>query len=343
MDQDKGKKKVNRCEMNENPSHDSLADSARKEKLARSISLFEKRTKGGRAALILLAVFSLVNMILLLVKASFMFLFTFEIPYFAVELCQYLSYETGNQTYLVISVIGSLLFIGFIFLLYLLSQKRRWPGIMALVLFIIDTLALIAFILIDLENAAQYLVDTAFHVWALISLINLVRYWPKLEKAKTEYDSLYPAGPQNTAKPVTIQFFEFNSNTIREIRGMDHNGTEYKKALRSVRLSLGEAFPRRKNYLDNDVDEKHFRRQISRHRSGVIVSIIFMFVFILIAALFLPDEVAQFDTLEIVGFCSFLIAEIAAFIFLFLYLRKYSHTINQYFSYIVDHYELDEG
>lgn len=321
----------------------SLVDSAQKEKLANSILAFEKKARNGRHSLLILSVLSLVNIILMLFNANITFLFTFEIPSFVVGVCQYISNVTGNQVYLLASVIGSFLFIGFFYVLFLLSKERLWPGIVALILFIIDTLVLIVFLLFDLSNASLYIIDIAFHAWALISLSNLVRYFPKLKKAKSEYNNLYPVSLQKTTKSVTIQFFDTNPNTIREIREMDHNSVAYKKALRSVRLSLGELFPRRKRYFHNNEEEKNYRKQISKNIVAMIVSIIFMFVFIFIAALFIPDEISKFNKIEIIEFCCFLIVEMISVLFLILSLYKYMKVLNRYFSFVVDHYELDQG
>lgn len=183
----------------EREDEQSAAENAYRQNLANTIARLARKVKSERSALITLVIFSVVNIFLIVANINLMFLFTLEIPYVSVVLCQYISQETGNSLPLLISLIGSLLFISLFFMSYLLSARRFWPCVLALVLFCVDVAVLLFEMLVNAGSIAQYLINFAFHIWGLVYLINLVRNTPKLFRAVTEYNQRY--APRDEAAP----------------------------------------------------------------------------------------------------------------------------------------------
>jgi hypothetical protein len=141
----------------------------------------ERKQNNGRSSLLWIAGLSLVNMVLTLLNAPISFVFSLSLPSIFVGIGQELVAEYNSYTVLIVGVVLSLILIGAFFLLYVLSKKYFWPIVVALVLFSIDSLLLLGLILLDFSAIVSILIDVAFHVWALISIISLLNSTLKLK------------------------------------------------------------------------------------------------------------------------------------------------------------------
>ena len=81
-------------------------------------------------------------------------------------------------------VAGRILLIASVFLvLYLLGRKKNWPVLTALILIGIDTVILLFIAIADFTG---FIIDIAFHVWVLVSMIKLYATPLKNQKKQPE-------------------------------------------------------------------------------------------------------------------------------------------------------------
>lgn len=146
--------------------------------------LLEQQFKASRSNLLLMVIFTVINIVLLYVGSETMLLFSASIPYFAVALGVF----GGSFELFVIGLIVAVVLITLYFLCWLMSKKHpRWL-IVALVLFILDVLAMICFFL--LAEEASGIVDVLFHGWVLCYLIIGISSAAKLKKMPAEEPAL---------------------------------------------------------------------------------------------------------------------------------------------------------
>ena len=161
-----------------------------------SIQLAQNRYNGSRGNILLIAGFSLFNVISLALGSYTYFLFSASIPYLLVDTARYLCgkypeefYEGGYEAYnfydntvFALAVVVALLIIAFYVLCYLLSRKNKvgWV-IAALVFFVIDTL-----VLLTNYNIVDSLLDVLFHIYAIVTLIACIVYYCKLKRLTKE-------------------------------------------------------------------------------------------------------------------------------------------------------------
>ncbi len=162
--------------------------------------VLETRYKNSRANLLLVVVFSLINIILLITNSNTYFLFSAYIPYGLVDigmlLCgkypaEYYGEEFSSMQFMGASAFAVFVAVAFVlvalyFLSWLFSKKHKigWM-IFALVFFVIDTVAM----LLILEIKSERIIDIVFHVWVIVSLILGINACSKLKKIPTEINN----------------------------------------------------------------------------------------------------------------------------------------------------------
>lgn len=147
--------------------------------------------KKARNNLLFVVAFSVINIILLLAKASLYFLFTAEFPYFLVELGLYMTNRLPgvtpvdgvilSDTFLYVLLAIALVIIIFYLCCWIFSKDRRslW-FILALVGFSLDTLFCL-YTLIGNFDLSE-LLNLAFHVWVIVSLASGIKSANTLKK-----------------------------------------------------------------------------------------------------------------------------------------------------------------
>ena len=148
------------------------------------------------ANLLLVVLFSAVNIVLLLVNAITYFLFSAFLPYFAVDYGMYFCgmypeeyyYDVPDMVFEDKSFLGVCIAIAVAFLLayllcwYLAKKKKIGAVILALVMFLIDTGAMLWLT----EFAMDSIIDILMHIWVILYLvIGIVTYF-KIKKAPAE-------------------------------------------------------------------------------------------------------------------------------------------------------------
>ena len=150
--------------------------------------------------LLLVIIFSAVNIILLVAKSNTYFLFSAFVPYLVADYGMYFTgmypeefYEgMGDFVFLDKSLLYIALAISaVIILLYLLSwifaRKRKIGWLYAAtVLFVIDTLAMFALSGFSTDS----IIDIVFHIWVLYCLINGIVTYYKIKKLPVEEETV---------------------------------------------------------------------------------------------------------------------------------------------------------
>ncbi|MBE7065056.1 MAG: hypothetical protein E7384_04480 [Ruminococcaceae bacterium] len=170
--------------------------------------LLEAKYKNSRLNLLLVVVFTVINMIMLFLDSSSYFLFSASVPYFMTyfglyfggkfpaemyadvvpEGHEFIGY--GNGVVIVLTVIAALIVATYL-LCWIFSNKKRvgWL-IAALVMFSIDTVAMFFLSGFAIEN----ILDIVFHVWVIIDLSRGISAYFKLKKLPAEEISVAEDG-----------------------------------------------------------------------------------------------------------------------------------------------------
>lgn len=163
----------------------------------------ETRYKNSRANLLLVVVFTVINIVLLIAQSDTYFLFSAYIPYALVALgmllCGMYPSEYYGQDFLSMEFLSPSVFIIFavialiITILYLISwffsknNKAGWL-IFALVIFAVDTVGMFAFVGFELDSV----IDIVFHVWVIISLALGINACSKIKKMPADEVNVPP-------------------------------------------------------------------------------------------------------------------------------------------------------
>ncbi len=156
----------------------------------------EKKYKSSISNLLLIVVFSAINIGLLLTNADRYFLFSAFIPYFMVDYAMYLcgyypleyygdleGIEFFDKSVLIITVIIAAIIIAVYLLCWLLAKKRKVGALItALVFFVIDTVAMLFINGISGSSA----LDIVFHGWIIVAIIIAIVKCVKIKKAEAE-------------------------------------------------------------------------------------------------------------------------------------------------------------
>ena len=179
----------------------------RKEQNTQPIServLLQNKYNSSRNNLLLVVVFSIINVFICIFGGETYFLFSAIVPYYiafvGAMFCGRFSdefyaevgleqSEFWSESFLAIFVAIAIIIIAIYLVLFIFSKKRVGFLIAALVCFIIDTIAL--FYLFGI--AVDSIVDYIFHAWVIISLIIGIRAHFKLKNLPQEEEN--PANP----------------------------------------------------------------------------------------------------------------------------------------------------
>lgn len=125
-----------------------------------------EKNDSARASILLAILLTVANIVLLFVGGNYFFLFSAEIPYFAVLMGQEFSYM-GDLPGEAVCYIIAVAFLALLVLCWQRSEKRPGWLVAAAVLFVLDT----AVLLWQYESDAGGILDYVFHAWILFDLI----------------------------------------------------------------------------------------------------------------------------------------------------------------------------
>ena len=173
--------------------------------------ILTNKYQSARANILLVVVFTLLNIILLVTNSNTYFLFSAAIPYFIVDLgmllCgkypqeyyleEFAEMEFMGDAFLVVTLVVAAVILVLYLLSWILSKKPRvgWM-IFALVFFAADT----AGMLFLTGISSDMIIDILFHGWVIISLVSGVVSYFKLKKLPEEEEL-----PQVEEIPQTVE------------------------------------------------------------------------------------------------------------------------------------------
>ncbi|MBR4072110.1 MAG: APC family permease [Clostridia bacterium] len=144
------------------------------------LSVTKTKYQGARANLLLMIILTAVNIVLLFTNAEYMLLFSATVPYFAVVV----GMATQIDVMIAVSVCFAVAILLIYFLCWFMSKKHHGWMTGALVMFIIDTFAMI---LMYVSMGDFYgVLDVVIHVWVLYYLIIGVKSGKQLKDAPEE-------------------------------------------------------------------------------------------------------------------------------------------------------------
>ena len=157
------------------------------------------RMARGRGTLLLIIIFTVVNLAFVLMDLGTYFLFSVSVPYYLVSYCMGLDnffvdgpWDTiGSNTQMAL-VIGAVILIIYL-LCWLLAKKHSGWMVAATVLFVVDSLALVWISFALLVRPMNNIVDFLMHIWALVQMIQACVAGGKLRRMDREE----PGDPEN--------------------------------------------------------------------------------------------------------------------------------------------------
>ena len=146
------------------------------------------KVAGGRHSLLLIVLFTVVNVLMVVLDSGTYFLFSASVPYYLT--LYFKGIDNGfvdgpwpeNGAFTIFALIVSAVILLLFLLCWLMSKKRSGWLIPALVLFVLDTLALAWCTFYLVNDPAGNIVDFVFHFWAIWELGSAIRCGGKLKK-----------------------------------------------------------------------------------------------------------------------------------------------------------------
>lgn len=153
-----------------------------------------RQLAGGRYALVLILCFTAVNLFFLLTDSHRFFLFSASVPYYLTLIGKGMDNGfspaawTVNSSYTYTALSISLAILAVFLLLWFLSRKHSYSFLLAELLFLLDTFALITVSVVLMEGPLSVIMDLFIHGWVIFQLSSAVRAARKLKKLE-EKDS----------------------------------------------------------------------------------------------------------------------------------------------------------
>ena len=127
----------------------------------------KKHIGWGQLTLLAILVVTLINQLMLMLGINYHFLFSAAMPYYL----NWLARQLYNGPFRVIATIVTLVLYGFYALSLIRSHQRLWFRT-GMILYALDTVLLIVFALLLLENPLSCLLELLVHGFALLVMLN---------------------------------------------------------------------------------------------------------------------------------------------------------------------------
>lgn len=201
--------------------------------------IYLQKFNAARSNLLLMLILTVVNIALLIAGSDTFLLFSVSIPYYAV--C--LPVVWGEYELFLAGCVLAVILVVVYFLCWLLSKKRPGWLIVALVLFILDTLGLIGFYLLAEEVSG--IVDLVIHIWVLYYLISGIMNAKKLKNMPMtleETDEAVAVEEQGNSDHATPIRRIGEDEKCRVLLEAEHNGRRivYRRVKRTNQLVIND-------------------------------------------------------------------------------------------------------
>ena len=153
--------------------------------------------KTGRTVLIGVVILTVVNLGLLLFNSDTYLLCSVSVPYFLTVLGQIMDEALASNSFTVTALVISVVVLALYVVCWALSKKRPGWLTAGLVLFCVDTVALVIFVFTLTDSPVSFFTDFAFHVLLIVELAMGVKANKKL-KAMQAASPVTPEGYKGT-------------------------------------------------------------------------------------------------------------------------------------------------
>lgn len=151
--------------------------------------MLTNNVKTARASLLMLVALTVVNCALAFTESGYYFLFSATIPYFVLLFFTVLGSFAEMPFFFIFATVFALVFLGGLVALAIYAKKYKWCLLVAGIVMVLDTLALIALTLTQYELGG--IIDILFHAWILFDLFRAYFEKPPVDEvmAVVEADS----------------------------------------------------------------------------------------------------------------------------------------------------------
>lgn len=140
----------------------------------------EGKKNGARHSILLVLVFTVVNLVLLLTESDRYFLFSASIPYYLTAFGMGMDMEAGGSVFTTTALVISGVCLAAYLLSWILSKRKVGWYVVALVLFIIDTV-LFVLMALAMNLLTDSIMDLVFHAWVILELCQALIAHTKLK------------------------------------------------------------------------------------------------------------------------------------------------------------------
>lgn len=153
-----------------------------------SRAYLEGRVTNARHTLLIVLVFTLINLLMLLTESSTYFLFSASVPYYLTAFGMGMDMGMGTSgigVFTATALVISAIILAVYLVCWLLTKKHPGWYIVALVLFAVDT-AVLVLAALGFDLLTDSIIDIAFHAWVLVELVQAINANGKLKNMPPE-------------------------------------------------------------------------------------------------------------------------------------------------------------
>ena len=149
------------------------------------IERLKKRVNTAKTTIILVAVLTIANIVLILIESDMVFTFAAFIPQLVITIFAGIAADQGVNSLIIYIGIAIAILMALIYVALWLGAKKKDSFIIAaLVFFGLDTAVLLYGLLLSFDTS--YIIDVVFHAWVIYDLILGVSAYSKLKKMPVE-------------------------------------------------------------------------------------------------------------------------------------------------------------
>ncbi len=166
----------------------------------------QAKVKNGRHSLLLVIIFTVVNLVGLVTGSNTYFLFSAAVPYYMTAFGMGMDMGLGAEgisTFTITALALSVVILAVYFVCWLLAKKKIGWYIVATVLFAADILILLG-ICLSMDALTESIMDVVFHAWVIAELVQSINCHKKLQKLppETVEGQVLQTAPAAAAEPV---------------------------------------------------------------------------------------------------------------------------------------------
>ena len=150
-----------------------------------------RQSDSGRHTLLMVVVLTAVNLVMLVTDAGRYFLFSASVPYYLTAFCLGMDGGAGGiGQFTTVALVISAVIVAAYLLCWFLGRKKSGWYVVALVMFAVDTLVLLALAVL-LDILAESIMDLVFHGVVVFSLLQTILAERKIKKAAVAENPAY--------------------------------------------------------------------------------------------------------------------------------------------------------